>query len=350
MIDILPSDPMMRELKWDHLVTFSIKTPLRPNLKEPALILDMIARNFLRNIQRIQWMILTPSLVGDLTIHIQRHFDIAELNLTGLLPATLDSSQNPRRDEIAALAQNFFRVDTQEILAAVGTPEYEQFFLNAIKLGTQPVTMLAGEGAPARQGIEAMLSSSITGTWTAVETMLGDLWEAALNIHPKTLAELKGKRKRFQQSDTDNAATPPDDQDEPDSESLKSVPLNEILRREFDINNWMGSVLRTRRRFDHLAGIREAYALAFSKDFNVIDSCLKNDVLDSLNAVRNLIVHRSSIVDATYERRAKHLTIPAAPIGFPIFLDGEIVRDLMNAAIICSLQLIVAVDDWIAAN
>src|SRR4051795_12792316 len=33
-----------------------------------------------------------------------------------------------------------------------------------------------------------MLTAPVTGTWTAIEALVGDLWETALNCHPKTLA------------------------------------------------------------------------------------------------------------------------------------------------------------------
>jgi hypothetical protein len=262
----------------------------------------------------------------------------------------MNNTEHPKRAEISALAQQIFHLNNREILGAVGTPQYEQFVLNAIDQGTQPVQMLAG-GAPARQGLEAMLSSCMTGTWTAFETMAGDLWETALNMHPKGLAELQGKRKRLLKgAEIDSDAAANSEQDDSDGANLKSVPLNEILRHEFKIEHRMGSVLRTRQRFDHLAGIREAYSLAFSRKADDIDVMLKQDSLDAVNAVRNLIVHRSGVVDQTYERKAKFLKIPTSPIGFPIFLDGEIVRKLMTATVICSLRLIVAVDEWIATN
>ena len=36
-------------------------------------------------------------------------------------------------------------------------------------------------GTPARMAFEGVLSGSIIGTWTAIEALAGDLWEAALN-------------------------------------------------------------------------------------------------------------------------------------------------------------------------
>jgi hypothetical protein len=192
-----------------------------------------------------------------------------------------------------------------------------------------------------------MLSFCVTGTWTAFETMAGDLWEAALNVHPQGLAELKGTRKRITRgTDSDSSRG----QEDPEIEKLKSVPLNEILRHEFKIENRMGTVLRTKQRFDHLVGIREAYGLAFFKNTDDIDAVLKEDVFDALNTIRNLIVHRSGVVDTTYERKSKFLKIPSAPVGSPIFLDGETVVHLMRAVTARSLHLLTSVDAWITAN
>lgn len=42
-------------------------------------------------------------------------------------------------------------------------------------------------------GLRAILVSQLTGMWTAFETLAGDLWEMALNVHPYGLSELKGK-------------------------------------------------------------------------------------------------------------------------------------------------------------
>ena len=67
-------------------------------------------------------------------------------------------------------------------------------------------------------------------------------------------------------------------------------------------------------------------------------------------AHRNLIVHRSGVVDRTYDQKSKRFTVPIAPVGSPILLDGEIVLDLLRSMIVVSLNLIVAVDAWIATN
>lgn len=299
------------ELKWAALVGFAAATPKPPMLKDQTSPLASVATTFLRNIQRINWMILTPSLVGDLTIDIQRAFDVAAA-------------------------------------ANISPQTWEQFVIASLERGTQPVEMISGADAPARQGLEAILSSCVTGIWTAFETMAGDLWEAALNTHPQGLAELKGKRRRLLKGGDEAPSSDDDTLD--DKDGIRSVPLPELIRHEFKIEKRMGSVLKTRRRFDHLPGIREAYALAFFKKSDAIDDLLKYDGLDALNAVRNLLVHRAGVVDYAYERKAKYLAIPQAPVGSTIFLDGEIIKDMITSIIILSMKLVVEVDAWIDEN
>jgi hypothetical protein len=46
-------------------------------------------------------------------------------------------------------------------------------------------TMMTTAGSPEIiAGVESLLSSLLLGTWTAFETMAGDLWEASLNFTP----------------------------------------------------------------------------------------------------------------------------------------------------------------------
>ena len=50
---------------------------------------------------------------------------------------------------------------------------------------------------PYEDALRAMYAAILIGTWTAFETLLGDLWEAALNTAPKTLARLSGSPHRI---------------------------------------------------------------------------------------------------------------------------------------------------------
>lgn len=341
---LTPDDvnPPIHDLKWGHIVGFAATTQVFPPMKNPEI--NAIADNFHTNIQRIKSMLVTPTLIGDLTMDIQRCYDYAELQITKTIsdPILREFSQAPA--EIAKLANSIFHLNNKEMIEAQeqGGPAWEEYFLASLNRGTAPVIMLQITASGA--GLEAMLSGAITGTWTAYETMAGDLWETAVNVHPKTLAELKGKKKRKEN---------PDDEDEETvspKENLKQVLLSEILRHQYDIRNKMGSVHREQRRFDTLSGIREAYRMAFCKKYADVDAALDDKSIDAVNAVRNLIVHRSGIVDQDYEKQSKFLPIPKAKQGEPILLDGEIAMDLMIPIIKKAIGLIHAVDEWIAAN
>jgi hypothetical protein len=99
---------------------------------------------------------------------------------------------------------------------------------------------------PVRPGFDAVLSASIVGTWTAIEALAGDLWEAALNTEPEILAKLSGAKQT--------------------KEGDKKIDLNYIHKYGYKLTQVMGTILRDRFRFITLEGIKEAYDAAFSED------------------------------------------------------------------------------------
>jgi hypothetical protein len=181
-------------------------------------------------------------------------------------------------------------------------------------------------------GVEAWLSAQIVGAWTAFETMTGDLWEAALNCHPAGLSELRGKG---------TAATA----------DGKMVSLMMLQKYKYDLSSKMGTLLKEKRSFDRLEDIRGYYAEAFYEGAGTIVKLLDEKSVDALAAVRNLIVHRASVVDQLYLNRTKSLTnVPRAAVGKPVVLDGKIVYDLIQPVIQIGCDLIIAVDGWIASH
>ena len=67
--------------------------------------------------------------------------------------------------------------------------------------------------------------------------------------------------------------------------------------------------------------------------------------------IRNAIVHKGARADREYTRRRKALNdLQAAEEGQTIPIDGEITSHMIGDTIYCSVKLIAAVDDWIAAH
>ena len=66
----------VHDLKWGEIVGFAATTQVFPACKHQEI--TSIANNFNANIQRIKQMLVTPTLIGDLTMDIQRCVDFAE--------------------------------------------------------------------------------------------------------------------------------------------------------------------------------------------------------------------------------------------------------------------------------
>jgi hypothetical protein len=160
--------------------------------------------------------------------------------------------------------------------------------------------------------------------------MCGDLWEVAVNCHPRGLSELRGKSSKDEQ---------------------KSLPLWLIAKHGYNLSGVMGTVLKEQMHFDRLETISENYERAFYKDHDLILSVFKDDPICSLSAVRNLLVHRAGVIDERYLNRTKKLVLaPKGAINEPIQLDGEIVHKLTTAAIVFGCALLNEVDKWLVAH
>jgi hypothetical protein len=183
-------------------------------------------------------------------------------------------------------------------------------------------------------GAEAWLAAQITGIWTAFESLSEELWQAVLNAYPHGLAELKGTKKGLAKGDED-----------------KNIPLHLLQKFKYDLSQNMGTILKVKYSFDRLEDIRRAYGDAsFEKD-PTIHKIIGDKSLDALALVRNVIVHNGGIVDEAYEKRKGDVPPAAmAKVGDPVLLDGEMVANLIEPVIRLSWNLVIAVDEWLAAR
>ncbi|MEA2985847.1 MAG: hypothetical protein QOD94_2101 [Alphaproteobacteria bacterium] len=178
-------------------------------------------------------------------------------------------------------------------------------------------------------GAEAWFAAQVTGSWTAFETCAEAAWVAALNTHPRGLAELKSVRK--------GTATEP-----------RRVPLDWLQKYDYDLSHHMGDMLKERYSFDRLDGIRAAYADAGFDGDKKIASTVTHKSLDALALIRNVIVHNGGIVDQKYLDRMADIPGPVAELGSPLLLDGEQVGALVATGAQSSANLLRYVDIWLA--
>jgi hypothetical protein len=200
-------------------------------------------------------------------------------------------------------------------------------------------------------GVAAALAGMVTGTWTIVEVLVGDLWETALNAHPVQLAELKGKPpasmprpKRpfmaFALPEGDKKATP------------KLVRLDYLQAHGYDLSDRMGTVLREKFNFQVIQGIREAYVQAFDDSHTAVRDAILHPCFTALAASRNVLVHRVGIADEDFMDTFEHCdalraALPDSEVGKPLTLTGPTVKSLVHPAIEQCDTLIRAVNEVI---
>jgi len=306
--------------------------------KTSALI--PVANFFVGRCVRLRSLMMMPATVGDLTIRIQRALDLAHLEIAGKLSD--DGLDDKQLDNISRRWQTLLEQEGEANKKKRLTPEWDSDVLKNLTSGLKP-TEIMGNDVAASRALEASLMSYVTTSWTIIETMSGDLWEAAINAHPASLAHLQGKANRLRKSKDGASAAM--------SRESKAVPLDLIAMHGFDVRTKMGSILRGRFEFTRLESTREAYASAFEKNSAQIDKALSDISLDTLNAVRNLIVHKDGVADAEYLKKGKFLrSLPPAKIGDHISLDGAVVVQLVKPALTAANLLLIAVDDWLAKS
>jgi hypothetical protein len=191
--------------------------------------------------------------------------------------------------------------------------------------------------------LENLLSSMILGTWTAFETLAGDLWETALNVHPKDLADLGGFAGRIQAKAEKRRG-----------KALRSAKMStkalRLAKSAGSVTKNLGTLHREQDvGFDSLAKIRVAYSCAFKKRCSRIDDALCHYSLDALSLVRNLLVHRAGVVDRRYVDSIKKIRgCPRTGLRKPINLRGDIVAKLINPVVSTSMKLLSAVEAEVA--
>jgi hypothetical protein len=172
--------------------------------------------------------------------------------------------------------------------------------------------------------IQMLMSMQVVSVWTALETLIADLWETSLNIHPR-LAELRGVKK-------------------------VTVPLFRIKDHGFNLHGKMGAVLRANFIFSSLQGAREAYQAAFHDQGTGVKKAMASKAFDAVSVLRHVIVHRAGKCDSEYEKNSKGLPIPQLKPDELLELNGELLLNVTTPALHAALHLIRAVNGWFAGH
>jgi hypothetical protein len=183
------SNFLVRDFKLEAIARLSQENWDLPKLRNPNL--EEVATSFRANIAGVRFMMSLPTTIVGAMAHTQRAHDLAEFELTGQLGGAVSPEDQKRVDARAReMLQDIVQRDAARQQG--GDVGWDQYVL---EYHTQGAKSLGGliETPLGAYGFVNMFSGYITGTWTAIESMIGDLWESALNTHPKILATLNGK-------------------------------------------------------------------------------------------------------------------------------------------------------------
>ena len=146
--------------------------------------------------------------------------------------------------------------------------------------------------------LETVLKSVLILAWSTLETLVEDLHTNVLSENPRLFGHVQNKKFYFRRRDA----------------------------------------------------FRESYKLAFQSDA-VIDRLLAKPALDAVALIRNLLVHKSGIVDSEFRKHGPMvpLLLPFQDIaeGQPIQISGTDVLLMLDPALEAGFALIERVDEWL---
>ena len=187
-------------------------------------------------------------------------------------------------------------------------------------------------------GLSAIMPSMIVLAWTAFETLCQDLLETAIDLRQQWLLPVRGTSRLLRGRST-----------------LRSLPSYEgmTLGRQIQTpsKTSQGYQSRDQLRYTTVTLIRDAYYKTFFADARKIDAALRSRHIDTLSAVRNVIVHKGGYVDRTFLNRVSGLPEFAnAKEGHLLRMDFEKVRRWIEPVMVSGAKLIVAVNKWIVEH
>jgi len=182
-------------------------------------------------------------------------------------------------------------------------------------------------------GVEALVNSIVTGSWTMFEVLAADLWIALVDMRPNDLVPQLTAR---------NPQNP--------VQVGKVIEIATIADFGYDLRDKMGQVLSEKFSLSLLVGIQKAYKQAFGKGSAFV-SILDDFDLASLSACRNALVHNGGVVDQTFlDRVVDDPELKTSVLTDTVELRGPIVCRLIGAARRASLAIFQEGDKWLKGH
>lgn len=304
-----------------------------------------IAAAFAENIDSVHGLIgFIPRMVG-ISMRHQLAGDMATILHTGHLP--LNKEEQKDDGLMARIEADQLEIVNEEELAEGLDSEKMGKFL--VRSGNNAMRLFHRYGYNESAELRSLMVHMLYGAWTAFEVLVADLWIAALNFGPKTLAEsvFKVAKEIGLKPDIDGARQKVEE---------KMIPLTSLADYGYDLRAKMGTMLSEERKvkFDSFENSLRAYEAAFGKKcLNILNKKTNKECANVaiLEAVRNALIHRCGVVDAMLKRKIQHVSqsssfpqLDGLMEGESILVDGEMTKTLVTSTMALGEQLLRFVD------
>jgi hypothetical protein len=305
---------------------------------------------FIYSARRLANMAVLPIALMDWSSRLQAATDGALFNLTGTLFPK--ESELPAMDVFHAERNKVFTDNRRKRVTIVPGVETLISYPDEAQANADDLSCLLSEDFAygSRAGMRALCASLVVGAYTALECLAVDVWKAAVNSRPRTLA------KYALESSVGRKA-------KEEGQQEAAIPYGILADNDFNISNVMGDVLVRRRRvsFDSFYDIREAYLAAFripqdpklrpSQELSQIFSKSERD-LRTVEEVRNLIVHQGGVIDQKFIDNVSKTNIPrnSVGLGHQLDIDCESSAQYALSAFSFAKSLVIFVDEWLDQN
>jgi hypothetical protein len=176
-------------------------------------------------------------------------------------------------------------------------------------------------------GMDAVMRAMVVFAWTTFESLCEDLLERAIDMRPNTFAVFRGRPGR------------------------RAMPIWEGTNLKGKTNAFSdvkGPKTRNQLTYRSVKAIRDSYWLAFHTHYQQINKIIIHRSIDTLFAVRNVLVHRGGKVDRHFLSRVSGLPLFAsAREGTPLCIDFAMVKSIIKPVFGRAIGLIVAVNRWV---
>jgi hypothetical protein len=301
---------------YDLLFTDAVKFELyigTPKLKCTAL--HPALKAFQKNIERFAQMAALPSSVVDASM---RH-------LLMLCQATFNVLKKPVMDDTEVrvnadkISKEYEKVAERHWAADGGFFDGRNLMLHIFESDVLYFNKREKIHHPLGnwEGYYALLSAQVIAAWTALETLIEDVWVTAVNLHPEHAQVLDGKQ----------------------------FTLERLQEHNYNWEGRVGELLAEKMEFGHLDKTIIAYRKIFPKR-EKIHEALAGKALAAVHAVRNTLVHDAGIVRGRFKK-----TFPSpwnkVVDGQRLRLTGKNVAELTTTITRTGNLLLLQIDEWL---